>query len=134
MEQYIDKLSLSSEIILALRNIHITKVSDLDGLNYLTLAEKFPKGYNVTAIANELNSLGYLYPPENEISVYDISMSNSIWDSIVNRRNNDIIVIVHKSIFVIFFKTFHIQYSKTKKSHSLPTPHLCSFRWRAYKR
>lgn len=86
MEQYIDKLSLSSEIILALRNIHITKVSDLDGLNYLTLAEKFPKGYNVTAIANELNSLGYLYPPENEISVYDISMSKRLQNVLI--QNN----------------------------------------------
>lgn len=54
MEQYIDKLSLSSEIKSALRNIHITKVSDLDGLNYLTLAEKLPKGYNVTTITTEL--------------------------------------------------------------------------------
>lgn len=86
MEQYIDKLSLSSEIKLALRNIHITKVSDLDGLDYLTLAEKFPKGYNVTAIANELNSLGYLYPPENEISVYDISMSKRLQNSLI--QNN----------------------------------------------
>lgn len=86
MEQYIDKLSLSSEIKLALRNIHITKVSDLDGLNYLTLAEKFPKGYNVTAIANELNSLGYLYPPENEISVYDISMSKRLQNVLI--QNN----------------------------------------------
>lgn len=86
MEQYIDKLSLSSEIKLALRNIHITKVSDLDGLDYLTLAEKFPKGYNVTAIANELNSLGYLYPPENEICVYDISMSKRLQNALI--QNN----------------------------------------------
>ena len=86
MEQYIDKLSLSSEIKLALRNIHITKVSDLDGLNYLTLAEKFPKGYNVTAIANELNSLGYLYPPENEISVYDISMSKRLQNALIHNN------------------------------------------------
>lgn len=86
MEQYIDTLNLSSEIKLALRNIHITKVSDLDGLNYLTLAEKFPKGYNVTAIANELNSLGYLYPPENEISVYDVSMSKRLQNALI--QNN----------------------------------------------
>lgn len=86
MEQYIDKLSLSSEIKSALRNIHITKVSDLDGLNYLTLAEKLPKGYNVTAITTELNSLGYLYPPENEISVYDISMSKRLQNALI--QNN----------------------------------------------
>lgn len=86
MEQYIDKLSLSSEIKLALRNIHIAKVSDLDGLNYLTLAEKFPKGYNVTAIANGLNSLGYLYPPENEISVYDISVSKRLQNALIHNN------------------------------------------------
>ena len=86
METYIKDLNLSSEIKLALRNIHITKVSDLDGLNYLTLAEKFSKGYNVTAIANELNSLGYLYPPENEISVYDISMSKRLQNALI--QNN----------------------------------------------
>ena len=86
MEQYIDKLSLSSEIKSALRNIHITKVSDLDGLNYLTLAEKLPKGYNVTAITTELNSLGYLYPPKNEISVYDISMSKRLQNALI--QNN----------------------------------------------
>ena len=39
MEQYIEKLSLTSEIKLALWNIHFTNVSDLDGLNHLTLAE-----------------------------------------------------------------------------------------------
>jgi len=39
-----------------------------------TLAEKFPKGYNITVIANELNLLGYLYPPESEMSVYDVSI------------------------------------------------------------
>ena len=83
METYIKDLNLSSEIKLALRNIHITKVSDLDGLNYLTLAEKFSKGYNVTAIANELNALGYLYPPENEISVNDIPMSKRLQNVLV---------------------------------------------------
>ena len=86
METYIKDLNLSSEIKLALRNIHITKVSDLDGLNYLTLAEKFSKGYNVTAIANELNALGFLYPPENEISVYDISMSKRLQNALI--QNN----------------------------------------------
>ena len=86
METYIKDLNLSSEIKLALRNIHITKVSDLDGLDYLTLAEKFPKGYNVTAIANELNALGFLYPPENEISVYDISMSKRLQNALI--QNN----------------------------------------------
>ena len=70
MEIYIKDLNLSPETKTALTwGAQITKVSELEGLNYLTLANKFPKPYNVIAIADELNALGYLYPPENEISV-----------------------------------------------------------------
>ena len=58
--------------------LQITKVSELEGLNYLTFANKCPKGCNATAIINELNALGYLYPPENEISVKDIPMSKRL--------------------------------------------------------
>ena len=79
METYIDDLKLSQETKTALsRVLHITKVSELEGLNYLTLANKFPKEYNVTAIANELNTLGYLSLPENKISVKDIPMSKRL--------------------------------------------------------
>ena len=75
METYIDDLKLSPETKSALSwNIQITKVSELEGLNYLTFANRCPKGCNATAIINELNALGYLYPPENEISVKDIPM------------------------------------------------------------
>ena len=79
METYIDDLKLSQETKTALsRVLHITKVSELEGLNYLTLANKFPKEYNVTSIANELNTLGYLSLPENKISVKDIPMSKRL--------------------------------------------------------
>lgn len=76
METYIKDLNLSPEVKTALSwCLGITKVSDLEGLNYLTFANRCPKNYNVLAIADELNALGYLYPPENEISVYDVPMS-----------------------------------------------------------
>ena len=79
METYIKDLNLSEGIKTALSwTLQITKVSELEGLNYLTFANKCPKGCNATAIANELNALGYLYPPENEISVKDIPMSKRL--------------------------------------------------------
>ena len=79
METYIKDLELSPATKAALSwTLQITKVSELKGLNYLTFANKCPKGCNATAIINELNALGYLYPPENEISVKDIPMSKRL--------------------------------------------------------
>ena len=48
-----------------------------------TTANKCPKGCNALAIVNALNSLGYLYPPENEISVSDILMSKRLQNVLV---------------------------------------------------
>ncbi len=79
METYIKDLELSQATKAALSwTLQITKVSELEGLNYLTFANKCPKGCNAIAIANELNKLGYLYPPENEISINDIPMSKRL--------------------------------------------------------
>mgnify|MGYP002510809341 CR=1 FL=1 len=87
METYIKDLNLSPEVKTALSwCLQITKVSDLEGLNYLTFANRCPKNCNVLAIADELNALGYLYPPENEISVNDISMSKGLQNVLI--RNN----------------------------------------------
>ena len=87
METYIKDLNLSPEVKTALSwCLGITKVSDLEGLNYLTFANRCPKNYNVLAIADELNALGYLYPPENEISVYDVPMSKRLQNVLI--RNN----------------------------------------------
>ena len=84
METYIKDLKLSEGVKAALSwTLQITKVSELEGLNYLTFANKCPKGCNATAIANELNALGYLYPPENEISVNDIPMSKRLQNVLV---------------------------------------------------
>ena len=87
METYIKDLNLSAEVKAALSwNLQITKVSELEGLNYLTFANKCPKNCNALAIADELNALGYLYPPENEISVNDVPMSKRLQNVLM--RNN----------------------------------------------
>ena len=84
METYIKDLELSPATKAALSwTLQITKVSELKGLNYLTFANKCPKGCNAIAIANELNALGYLYPPENEISVNDISISKRLQNVLI---------------------------------------------------
>lgn len=87
METYIKDLNLSAEVKAALSwTLQITKVSELEGLNYLTFANKCPKNCNALAIADELNALGYLYPPENEISVNGIPMSKRLQNVLM--RNN----------------------------------------------
>lgn len=87
METYINDLKISPEAKTMLSWIlKITKVSELEGLNYLTFANKCPPNYNALAVADELNALGYLYPPENEISVNDIPMSKRLQNVLM--RNN----------------------------------------------
>ncbi len=87
METYIKDLNLSAEVKAALSwTLQITKVSELEGLNYLTFANKCPKNCNALAIADELNALGYLYLPENEISVNDVPMSKRLQNVLM--RNN----------------------------------------------
>lgn len=79
METYIKDLKLSQGTKTCLAwSMQITKVSELEGLNYLTFANKCPKNCNALTIADELNALGYLYPPENEISVNGIPMSKRL--------------------------------------------------------
>ena len=118
METYIKDLKLSPEVKTALSwCLRITKVSDLEGLNYLTLANRCPKNYNVLAIADELNALGYLYLPENEISVNDISMSkrlhiilfqNNIFcmDDFKHKTAHDIYVICQHD-YALTMKTYY---------------------------
>lgn len=78
MEKDIKDLKISSSVKLSLKDIGITKVSELKGYNYKTLASKFPAGYNVENIVAELNSVDCLLPPENEISVRDVPMSRRL--------------------------------------------------------
>lgn len=86
METYIQDLSLSLAVKLTLKRVGIVKVSDLNGHNYKTLVSTCFGSYKIKDVMNELNSLGYLLPPENEISVYDIKMSKRLQN--VLTRNN----------------------------------------------
>lgn len=86
MNTKIQDMNISSAVKSALLSTGFIKVSDLAGHNYITLAKIFPKNCIVEPIINELNPLGYLLPPENEISIYDISMSKRLQNILI--RNN----------------------------------------------
>lgn len=86
MDTKIQDLNISSTVKSALLSTGFTKTSDLSGHNYITLAKIFPKNCLVEPIINELNPLGYLLPPENEISIHDIPMSSRLQNTLI--RNN----------------------------------------------
>lgn len=86
MDTKIQDLNISSNVKNDLQKAGFTKVSELIGHNYITLAPKFPQRYNLLAIIQELNPLGYLLPPENEISIYDIPISKRLHN--ILERNN----------------------------------------------
>lgn len=86
MNTKIQDLNISPTVKSALLSTGFTKVSDLAGHNYITLAKIFPKNCIVEPIINELNPLGYLLPPENEISIYDIPISSRLQNTLI--RNN----------------------------------------------
>lgn len=86
MDTYIQELNIFPDVKSALRSIGFTKLSDLEGHNYITLAKKFPPNCNIAPIISELNPLGYLLPPENEISIYEITMSKRL-QHILERNN-----------------------------------------------
>ena len=67
----IQDLNISAASKSALNSIGLTMVSELAGQNYITLINKFPKNYNIEPLISELNTLGYLLPPSDEISIYD---------------------------------------------------------------
>ena len=58
-------------------------VSELAGQNYITLINMFPKNYNIEPLIDELNALGYLLPPNNEISIYDVPMSKRLQNALI---------------------------------------------------
>lgn len=86
MDIDIQDLNISTVVKRDLQNAGFTKTSELSGHNYITLASKFPHNYNLQAIIQELNPLGYLLPPENEISILDIPISKRLYH--ILERNN----------------------------------------------
>ncbi len=80
MELYIDDLEISYYTKNILHELGFTMVSDLAGHNYISLIQKFPlKRHYVSAIIQELNSIGYLLPPENTVTIYDVPMSQRLF-------------------------------------------------------
>lgn len=73
---YIDDLEISYSAKNILHELGFVMVSDLEGYDYISLIQKFPlKRHYVAAIIQELNSAGYLLPPENAVTIYDMPMS-----------------------------------------------------------
>ena len=79
----IQDLDISTSSKSALKSIGLTMVSGLAGQNYITLINKFPKNYNIEPLIDELNALGYLLPPSNEISIYDVPMSKRLQNALI---------------------------------------------------
>ena len=79
----IQDLNISAASKSALKSIGLTRVSELEGQNYITLINKFPKNCNIEPVINELNTLGYLLPPSNEISIYDVPMSKRLQNALI---------------------------------------------------
>lgn len=79
----IQDLNISATSKSALKSIGLTMVSELAGQNYITLIDKFPKNCNIEPVIAELNTLGYLMPPSNEISIYDVPMSKRLQNALI---------------------------------------------------
>lgn len=79
----IQDLNISADSKSALKSIGLTMVSELAGQNYITLINKFPKNYNIEPLIDELNALGYLLPPSDEISIYDVPMSKRLQNALI---------------------------------------------------
>ena len=79
----IQDLNISAASKSALNSIGLTMVSELAGQNYITLINKFPKNYDIEPLISELNTLGYLLPPSDEISIYDVSMSKRLQHALI---------------------------------------------------
>ena len=79
----IQDLNISAASKSVLKSIGLTMVSELAGQNYITLINKFPKNCNIEPMINELNTLGYLLPPSDELSIYDVPMSKRLQNALL---------------------------------------------------
>lgn len=79
MDLQIDDLKISEYTKNILHELGFTKVSDLECHNYISLTQKFPfKRHYIASIIQEVNAAGYLLPPENSITIYDVPMSQRL--------------------------------------------------------
>ncbi len=80
MDLQIDDLKVSDYTKNTLHELGFTMVSDLEGYDYISLTQKFPlKRHRVFSIIQELNGAGYLLPPDNAVSIYDVPMSKRLF-------------------------------------------------------
>lgn len=79
MDLKIDDLKISEYTKNILHELGFTEVSDLEGHDYISLTQKFPfKRHYIASIIQELNAAGYLLPPENAVTIYDVPMSQRL--------------------------------------------------------
>lgn len=79
MDLKIDDLKISEYAKNILHELGFTEVSDLEGHDYISLTQKFPfKRHYIASIIQELNASGYLLPPENSVTIYDVPMSQRL--------------------------------------------------------
>ncbi len=86
MDTQIEQLNLSSITKFALAYAGITTVSELKEYNYISLANVLPRNCSLNPIMKELNTYGYIFPPENEIPISSIPMSKRLYN-ILDRNN-----------------------------------------------
>lgn len=108
----IQDLNISANSKSALKSIGLTMVSELAGQNYITLINKFPKNYNIEPLIDELNALGYLLPPSNEISIYDVPMSKRLQNALI--RNG---VMYLSQLFPLFQRRYSAFSELRRKNH-----------------
>ena len=81
MDLHLDDLKFSDQTKNTLHELGFTMVSDLEGHDYISLMQKFPlKRHRVSSIIQELNDAGYLLPPDNAVSIYDVPMSKRLFN------------------------------------------------------
>lgn len=115
----IQDLNISIASKSALRSIGLTEVSELAGQNYITLINKFPKNCNIEPIISELNILGYLLPPEQEISIYNVSMSKRLQNVLI--RNG----IMYLSQLSSYPKEEILHFRNLGKKTTVELEHVC---------
>lgn len=80
MDLQINDLKISYHAKNILHKLGFTMVSDLEGQNYVSLIQKFPfKLHHIYSIIQELNNVGYLLPPDNAVSIYDVPISKRLF-------------------------------------------------------
>lgn len=71
-------LPLSRKTKRIIQEMELCTIKDLDNKNYFTLKDKFTAIYDAGTIIKEMNTLGFLIPPENEKLLHDANLSKRV--------------------------------------------------------